>query len=142
MSKDALRTLAGLTPGINAYSDEGHAKKRALHRDGQAFLRRLALDLGLGTDERDIRSNLGGIAVSGEVTLHADRLYVQLSESCVGEGGVSVLYRSCQGRKDYSGGRNHSTTAQALQQGTYPSFVATCRTLMASVNATPAAPRP
>jgi hypothetical protein len=42
--------------------------------------------------------------VAGEITLHADRIYIQLCEPM---NGLEVLYRSCNGRKDCSGGGNH-----------------------------------
>jgi hypothetical protein len=99
---DALNTLAHLTGGINAYTDRGHRAKRSMHSAGRAFLQRLARDLGLATSARDIRSNVAGIAVSGEVTLHTDRLYVQLSDSFVGRAGVQVLYRTCNGQNRYA----------------------------------------
>jgi hypothetical protein len=90
---DALNTLAHLTGGINAYTDRGHRAKRSMHSAGRAFLQRLARDLGLATSARDIRSNVTGIAVSGEVTL---------SDSFVGRAGVQVLYRTCNGQNRYA----------------------------------------
>ena len=91
---------------IKAYTDVGFSKKAAFHSKGKAFMRKLAAELGLVKGSFDVRSNMGGIAVSGEITLHSDSLYVQLSESCMHRGG-SLLYRSCKGRKDYTGGPNH-----------------------------------
>jgi hypothetical protein len=44
-------------------------------------LKALADALRLSSGEFDLRSNKGGIAVSGEVTLHGDDLYVQVSQS-------------------------------------------------------------
>lgn len=126
---DALTSLSRLRPGINSYTDAGHRQKTQMHSAGRAFLQRLARDLGLQTHERDIRSNRAGIAVSGEVTLHADRLYVQISESCLGRGGATVLYRSCEGRRDYSGGTNHWRSMGEISRD-YPRFVAECRRLM------------
>lgn len=103
-----IRVPKGLLPrvSLNAYSDSGEAAKTAFHRDGKAFLRKVAKELGLQPDEYRLSNNVAGIAVSGEVTLHTDDLYMQLHESCVGRGGVSVLYRSCTSRKDYTGGQN------------------------------------
>lgn len=98
------RTLCAT--GLNGYSQEGQEAKEAFHRDGQKFLRALAKTLGLEPGRFDVRSNLGGMAVSGEVTLHSDDLYVQLSESCM-RPGVQVLYRTCDSRKDYCGHQNH-----------------------------------
>jgi hypothetical protein len=110
-----------LASGINSYSEEGHAQKQAFHADGKKFLAALAKALGYVPGDYDLRSNIAGMAVSGEVTLHSDHLYVQLSESCM-HPGVQVLYRACSGRKDYTGKTNHfakmadlrSTEAQAL----------------------------
>ena len=50
----------------------------------------------------DVRSNMGGIIVSGEITLHGDKIYVQLFQSCFGPDH-GFLYRKCNGRKDYVG---------------------------------------
>lgn len=100
------RTL--LAQGLNGYSDEGQAAKEAFHRDGQKFLHGVAAALGLQKQDYDVRSNKAGMAVSGEVTLHSDDLYLQLSESALGAPGVTALYRSCDSRKDYCGHQNHS----------------------------------
>lgn len=91
---------------LNGYTADGATKKERFHRDGRMFLKSIAKALDLPPGSFDIRSNRAGIAVSGEVTLHADHLYVQLSESCM-RPGVSALYRSCLSRKDYRGGTNH-----------------------------------
>lgn len=100
-------TPALLTSDIDGYTDEGQARKDAYHRDGKKFLRELASEIGLTKGEFDIRNNIGGIAVSGEITLHGESIYVQISESCM-HSGVSIMYRTCKGRKDYCGGPNHS----------------------------------
>lgn len=91
--------------GINAYSENGALDKEYFHVEGKKFLRDLAKEIGIPSGEYDIRSNKGGMAVSGEVTLHADRLYVQLYESAIAPG-VSILFRSCKSRGDYTGGQN------------------------------------
>lgn len=96
--------------GINGYSDSAAQTKAAFHNAAKVFLRTLAKAIGLehGCDFR-LTSNLSGMAGSGEVTLHADKLYVQLSEWCT-EPGVKMLYRTCKGRTDYSGGQNNSVS--------------------------------
>lgn len=68
--------------------------KAAFHTAARAFLK------GLGIPG-DIRSNKGGPAVSGEVTLHGDSVYIQLSAD-----SEWFFFRTCKGRKDYTGGRN------------------------------------
>lgn len=61
-----------------------------------------------------IRFNAGGIAVSGEVTLHSDGLYVQVAESYSGKGN-EVMFRFVKSRTDYSGGPNHWASAAELE---------------------------
>lgn len=78
------------------------AQKQKFHRQGRAALKMLADHLGLRAGEYDIRSNQGGIAVSGEITLHSETLYVQLAQSCLGHNAGS-MWRACDGRKDYCG---------------------------------------
>ena len=104
-----------LAQGITAYDEAGMEAKKAFHRAGKAFLTGIAKALGLGSSLYDLRSNAGGMAVSGEVTLHTDELYLQLSESCT-KPGISLMYRSCTSRKDYCGHRNHFISAQDLRQ--------------------------
>ncbi len=137
----SLKKLAALKPGIDGYAESGE-KKDLLHSAGKSFLRGLAQELGMPKGSFEVRSNLGGNAVSGEVTLHGDQIYVQLSESCVGKGGVNVLYRNCTGRKDYSGGTNNFIDVQKLEEGALPGFVARCKTLMESAPAPRLGARP
>jgi hypothetical protein len=79
------------------------AKKEFLRMSKQLAIR-LANGLGLNEDQYDIRVNKGGIAVSGEVTLHTDNHYIQFAQMTGIEG---FLVRTCKGKKDYLGGRNH-----------------------------------
>jgi hypothetical protein len=79
--------------------------KIGFHRKFSKVLREVAQDLGL--QEFEVRSCKGGPAVYGEVILHAPNLYVQIcGDSCVYGSDLQVLYRSCTGMKDYTGGRN------------------------------------
>lgn len=57
-----------------AYDDDA---KRLFHHHARRQLRLLADALGLAPSSFDLRNNKGGIAVSGEVTMHGDHLYVQ-----------------------------------------------------------------
>lgn len=127
-----LKVTKGLlVDGVNAYTEAGRIKKEAFHKEGKKFLKDLAEMLGLKKGEFDLRSNMGGVAVSGEVTLHSDKLYVQLFESCVGHKGIEVLYRSCKGRKDYAGGQNNMVSMERLtdNQG-FGQFYAACHTMV------------
>jgi hypothetical protein len=88
-------------------------QKAAFHRAAAAQMRKLAKALGLDAGTYDLRSNKGGVAVSGEVTLHHDLFYLQASQSVAGSD-KGLLLRTCEGRKDYSGGRNHLLTLAML----------------------------
>jgi hypothetical protein len=89
--------------------------KRLFHSNARRQLLELANALGFQPADYDLRSNQGGIAVSGEVTLHADRLYVQASQSAMGFD-TGILFRSCEGRRDYTGGRNNFASLDLLHR--------------------------
>lgn len=91
--------------GINGYTETSNGYKNYFHTEGKRFLRDLAKEVGIPEGTYDIRSNKGGMAVSGEVILHSDRLYVKLHESAI-RPGLEVLFRSCLSRGDYTGGQN------------------------------------
>jgi len=98
---------------MTGYTDETHAQKVNAHRLAREVLKKLARDyLMLPVQEYSIRSNMGGPAVSGEVTLHANTLYLQIGQSM--SPGACILYRRCNGMKDYSGGRNHFAPIERL----------------------------
>lgn len=84
-----------------AYTDK---EKNDFHKEGLKLLKSLAKHCGI---EADFRSNKGGIAVSGEITMHGDTVYVQLSQRAFEGGAISFLVRQCEGRKDYCGKTNH-----------------------------------
>lgn len=87
--------------------------KRLFHSRARRQLRQLATALGLAPGAYDLRSNQGGIAVSGEVTLHTDHLYVQACQPATGHDS-GILFRTCDGRKDYTGGRNNFASLDLL----------------------------
>ena len=91
-----------------------HAK-RLFHSRARSQLRRLATALGLPPGSYDLRSNPAGIAVSGEITLHTDFLYVQASQSVMGHDN-GILFRTCKGRKDYVGGPNNFAALDLLNR--------------------------
>ena len=69
------------------------AAKRSFHATGRARLRRLAAELGLEPAAVRVRSNQGGPAVSGEVTLSAPGLYLQISQPFVGGAATGIMFR-------------------------------------------------
>lgn len=83
-----LSTLSTLTNcEVAEYSNTGAHAKRQLHRNGTRFLDAIAAELGLS--ER-ARSNKGGAAVAGEVTLHSENVYIHVSHNT---RGVYILWR-------------------------------------------------
>ena len=86
-----------------AYNPE---QKCRFHGTARACLRKLAEALDFAPDTYDLRNNEAGIAVSGEITLHHERIYIQISQPFLGYD-TGILIRCCTGRRDYTGGRNH-----------------------------------
>lgn len=89
--------------------------KRLFHSRAKSQLRRVATALGLKADTYDLRTNQAGIAVSGEITLHGDHLYVQVSQSAMGHH-CGILFRTCSGRKDHVGGPNNFASLDLLDR--------------------------
>lgn len=104
-----------LSNPVNGYTALAAENKARFHGEGRRVLRQLARELGLEKSEFDLRSNKGGAAVSGEVTLHTDRYYVQLSVSCCAGLGP-VMYRLCDGQADYTGKQNHFADVDVLYE--------------------------
>lgn len=80
------------------------AQKLAFHRAAAKSLKALADYLGWEKSSYRLSSNKAGPAVSGEITLHHERVYIQVSQSMGADHGI--LLRSCNGKRDYTGGPN------------------------------------
>jgi hypothetical protein len=91
------------------------AAKIAFHTRAKRQLKKLADALSLPPGSFNLLSNKGGIAVSGEITLHADHLYVQASQPATGSD-TGILFRTCKGRKDYVGGPNNFASLDLLNE--------------------------
>ncbi len=76
------------------------ANKEEFKRLSRKFLKEVRTRLGI---DADVQYNAGGIAVSGDATLHADNLYLTFNADSIC-GGLGILYRKCNGRKDYGAG--------------------------------------
>jgi hypothetical protein len=87
--------------------------KQRFHAAARRRLRRLAAALGFSAGSFDLRSNPAGIAVSGEITLHHDTVYVQVCQRSIGADS-GILIRTCQGRRDYTGGPNYFAALRLL----------------------------
>lgn len=100
---DELKSKPALARRGIGYDPEA---KRAFHREARSALRVAARHLGLEPDQYDLRSNFAGPAVSGEITLHADEITIQVSIPCI-RPGREVMFRRCKHRQDYLGMSNH-----------------------------------
>jgi hypothetical protein len=105
ISRTYLMKFVRLAQSDLSYNETG---KSEFHKMGKKVLLEVADRLRLSRGEFQVRSNLGGIAVSGEVTLHADWVYIQLSQ------GDMFMFRSCVGQADYCGGLNRWMRWDAL----------------------------
>jgi len=96
----------GATAGsIDGYGEESARIKQAWLAAGGRIARKLAKALGLEKGEFSVRTNPAGPAVSGDVTLHADWVYVSLSQSCAGLGDM-FMWRYCDSQRDFTGHAN------------------------------------
>lgn len=127
---DVTSVLTSAGP-FTANTAIGQKNKTALHTKGRQLLNALAVQLGLVEGTYEIRSNKAGSAVSGEVTLHGEKLYVQISEHATGPSGLQMMYRSCAGRKDYCGGRNNFVSLNKFAGPSQQQVVEQMKSLMA-----------
>src|SRR5271165_5277282 len=84
-----------------------YLNKEEYRKLGRKILKYIAEQMGLQKGEYDIRFNPGGQACSGDHTLHTDKVYLALHDN-IGSGWF--YWRTCNGRKDYSGGPNQIVT--------------------------------
>lgn len=89
--------------------------KKAFLAEGLKVMKQLAKDLALPDGSFNIRTNKSGVACSGEVILHADNVYVSLEQRF--GNSSEVLYRTCKGQKDYSGGHNNWASVSSFADG-------------------------
>jgi hypothetical protein len=90
---------------INGYSDEAAKEKEEFLSLCRSYAKMIVKELGLTPEQYEIRTNRAGVAVSGDVHLHTDSLYVAFEQTCLGNDW-GYMYRSCKGKKDYTGGYN------------------------------------
>lgn len=86
---------------LDGYLNDGKSKEQ-YHRKARAVFKKVAGHMNLEKGDYDIRTNKGGPAVHGETTLHTKQVYVK-----IGYMGGGILYRKCDGLKDYSGSTNN-----------------------------------
>lgn len=86
------------------------AVKNEFHKNAKSVLAEIGKRLGLAKSKFNVRSNKSGQGSTGDITFHSDKLYITIGGMDVN----SVMYRSCDGRKDYTGGSNRWTTLDKL----------------------------
>jgi hypothetical protein len=89
---------------IQGYSEYEDARKADWLKTGRRLARQLAKELGLKEKTYEVRVNPAGPAVSGDVHLHGEHIYVSFSQSCLRDMGF--MWRTCSNRKDYTGNMN------------------------------------
>jgi len=92
----------------------------------KSVLEDLVLALGLPDGTYDLRWNAGGVAVSGDWTVHTDAFHLIVSVGDV----RPVRYRTCTSRHDHTGGLNRWATAEQLCD--VVTFAATLRAMVGS----------
>lgn len=103
------------------------AKRRWLNA-ARLACKSVAEDLGLEPGTFEVRTCKGGIAVPGEVILHAESVYLCLgAEVLTGEELIGFA-RSCKGKQDYTGGVNRWLSKRM----TFDKMVQVCREAMAA----------
>jgi len=114
-------------PKFNWNADVSYkpADKKEFHRIAKRQLKKLADAIGWAKGEYDLRSNNGSIAVSGEITLHHEDLYIQASQG-FGGGATGLMIRTCEGRNDYTGGHNHFASLSMLDDENRAKLVKFC----------------
>lgn len=75
-----------------SYDEE---QKRRFHSTARSRLKKLASELQLAVGSYDIHSKRAGIAVSGEITLHHNRFYLQVGQFGL-SSGHGILIRTCK----------------------------------------------
>ena len=89
------------------------AAKDLFHADGRRAMHKLAAALCLPDDSYSIRSNRSGPAASGEITLHGEEVWVQLSLGALGPD-YEVSFRRVRGRDDHLGDQRRFAAIREL----------------------------
>lgn len=107
MTKTQINRLIHLATktDINGYNDETAKEKEEFLSLCRSYSKMLVKELGLTSEQYRISTNRAGIAVSGDVHLHTDTLYVAFEQTCLGPDW-GFMYRSVANCKDFTGGYN------------------------------------
>lgn len=131
--------LAETANMINSYSGYDESLKKTIH----ARLRKLLVAFAknyLSVDQsipanKLVRTNMAGIAVSGETTLMVypitgcqKGLYLQCSPDLMQPGQLGIMYRNIRNESDYTGGPNNWTLPKEFfTKSAWPMFAEKCK---------------
>ena len=87
---------------IRGYTERESEIKARWLRIGGEILAELAGMVGYAPGEFDIRVNPGGPAVSGNVYMQTDRIFVALGQTVLGTD-MGFMWRTCRNREDSEG---------------------------------------
>ncbi len=97
--------------------------KAAYLKLGTKLLRSLATCMQLPVGTYKVRTYRGGPAVPGECILHAQNFYLQINNNYA-ILNPTIMFRTCTGPEDYSGGRNNWAPVSRLDDITdFASFL-------------------
>jgi hypothetical protein len=90
-----------MNPTIHAYDND--YTKSHFEKESKWVLKQIVQSFAFPKGSYNVRFNPGGIAVSGEATLHEEKIYIQFSRTFPIDG---FMVRQCNGQKDYTGKTN------------------------------------
>ena len=96
----------------NYIPNHDSGQKDAFGRWGQAFLKQVAKDCEMKVNSYTVRYNKAGPACTGDLTLHHTNVYISFNGDLICRW---ILYRSCKGQKDYTGGMNQQAYWRDMQ---------------------------
>jgi hypothetical protein len=105
-------TTDKLTQLLNSELGYNEPNKKAFHKEAKKVLKEIVSRLGLAKSDYDITVNKSGVACSGDVKLKTDKFSLSLSEGTC--GSIKQMYRTCNGRKDTTGGVNQWVEPERL----------------------------
>lgn len=105
MTKNQTKRVQALIRLAKADLYDNAELKRQFYLDCRLILTWLASELGLEKGQYEIRYCKGGVAVSGDIILHSDDIYVSLSQSGL-PSGMDFMWRTVKSRNDYRGNAN------------------------------------
>ena len=131
-----LKNLSQVLKGgpINAYSNDGDERKTRLHYTCKRILATLAKDIGLKDGTYRVTSNMGGIAVCGEISLVTPFFRVHLDDGYMMKGQFYYRKETEDNQPGFTASTRNRWWKLADLISNYPAFVEECRKVMTEPN--------